>query len=148
MPNQFAIQLIEQHGSETTDSLFSEQHVGVFLVDWREADEDIINMAAETLGTQELSSKWQDEKLYVCYKNQMTLVPLMFEPGEQDKTLLALNTALSPDYEVRHIRASEGGDTIAFMALDTGTWKNLESTFGKKVEDAFMSLADGSSLFS
>ncbi|MFZ1643571.1 MAG: hypothetical protein WAV07_19505 [Candidatus Contendobacter sp.] len=148
MPNQFAIQLIEQHGSETTDSLFSEQHVGVFLVDWREADEDIINMAAETLGTQELSSKWQDEKLYVCYKNQMTLVPLMFEPGEQDKTLLALNTALSPDYEVRHIRASEGGDTIAFMALDTGTWKNLESTFGKKVEDAFMSLAGGSSLFS
>lgn len=148
MPNQFAIQLIEQHGSETTDSLFSEQQVGVFWVDWREADEDIINMTAETLGTQDLSSQWQDEKLYVCYKNQMTLVPLMFEPGEQDKTLLALNTALSPDYEVRHIRASEGGDTIAFMALDTGTWKNLESTFGKKVEDAFMRLTDGSSLFS
>lgn len=148
MHNQFAVQLIEQSGKETTDLLFAEQHAGVFWVDWREADEDIINMAAQALQTQALSSQWQDDKLYVCYKNKMTLVPLMFEPGEQDKTLFALNTALSPDYEIRHIKASEGGDTIAFMALATDTWKALESTYGQKVEAAFTGLTNGSSLFS
>ena len=152
MNNQFAIQLIEQPGEETTDSLFDNEHVGVFWVDWREADDDIIRMTADALGIQELTcegeDEGEDEKLYVSYKKQRTLVPLEFEPGEQDKTLFALNQAIFPDYEIRYIKASEGGDTIAFMALDIDTWRNLESTFGTKVDDAFMRLTNGSSLFS
>ena len=148
MSNPFAIQLIEQPGEETTDSLFNEEHTGVFWIDWREADDDIITMAADALGIQELSGVWEDGKLYVSYKQQKTLVPLEFKPGEQDTTLLAINQAISADYEIRYIKASEGGDNIAFMALDTGTWKNLESTFGTKVNDAFMNLTSGSALFS
>ncbi len=42
----------------------------------------------------------------------------------------------------------EGGDTLAFMALDIDTWRNLESTFGTKVDEAFMRLTNGSSFFS
>ncbi len=147
MVSHLAVQLIENPGGETTKLLFNERNDEVFWVDWREAEDMIVSMAAEALGTQDLSCEWQDRKFFVRYKNQLTPVPLEFVPGEQDKTLWALNKAISPDYEVRFIWASEGGDTLAFMALAADAWKTLESKFGKKVEDAFMSLDDGSPLF-
>ena len=146
MTNQLAIQLIEQD-EEALNSLYEERQIGAFLVDWREADDDIILLAAEAIDSQELYPGGEGDELCVCYKNQMTLVPLEWVPGEQDKTLLALNKALFPDYEIRYIKASEGSDTLAFMILGLETWKNLESTFGAKVDEAFMKLTASFPLF-
>jgi len=109
-------------------------------VDWREGDDDIISMAAEALGTPALSPVFENGQLYVRYHDQLTLVPLNFEPGEQDKTLRALNQAIAADYEIRTIKASEGGDALAFMALPLGTWQALEAEFGDRVDAAFMRL--------
>lgn len=148
MRNQFAVTLVEKPGEETTNALFDDLHEGIFWVDWREADEDIIRKAAKALDIKSLSPEWKDGNLYVRYNDELTFVPLEFKPGEQDKTLVALNKALSPDYEIRYVCASEGGDTIAFIGLDGDSWKDLQASFGKSVGDAFMTLTAETPLFS
>lgn len=118
-----------------------------FWVDWRESDAYIVELAAAAIGTQDLDAAWQDEKLYIRYKYQSVQAPLNFEPGEQDKTLFALNRALAADYEVRYVRASEGGDTLTFMVLDADTRKSLASAFGTQVGEAFARIDENSALF-
>ncbi len=143
-----AITLVEKPGEETTSALFNESHAGIFWVDWREADDDIIHMAAKALDIYSLFPEWRDGNLFVRYNDVLTPVSLEFKPGEQDKTLLSLNKALAPDYEIRYVRASEGGDTIAFIGLDADSWIHLQTTYGDRIGDAFMTLTAETQLFS
>lgn len=55
--------------------------------------------------------------LHVNFAGRLTPVPLNNKPGEQDITLAALNRALQTAFELRWIRASDGGDTLAFQIL-------------------------------
>jgi tetratricopeptide (TPR) repeat protein len=153
MSKAFALQLIEHPGDETARQLFRGRIDGVFHVDWREADDDIVGLAAACIGgggsggANELRPQWIDGTLHVSFRGKLTPVPLEFRPGEQDTTLLALNRALAPELEVRHIRASEGGDTAAFMVLRRAEWSELDAAHGSKVDAAFGRIGPDSSLF-
>ena len=149
---EFARLLIGQPGEASTRRLYKGAP-GVFWVDWREADEDIIALAAACFGgdvagnSDELKAQWIEGKLHVSFRDRLLLVPLEFKPGEQDLTLLALNRALAPDFEIRHIKASAGGDSAAFMLLRRDKWVELETSGAAKVDAAFGRLEPGSSLF-
>lgn len=147
MNKDFARKLIEHPSDETSNELFDEAQDGVFWVDWREADEDIIGLAAEIIGGDKLAPEWIDDKLNVRFNQTLTEIPLKFEPGEQDITLLALNKAIEPEFEIRFVKASDGGDTLAFLILDKESWSELDSVFGNKVNDAFTKIESGSSFF-
>jgi hypothetical protein len=143
---EFARELIEHPGDFVTRRLFKGVD-GVFLVDWREADDDIITLAAKAMNAPDLAPEWIDGKLNVKFRGKITPVPLQFKPGEQDKTLLALNKAISPEAEIRYVKASEGGDTAAFIPLGKGAWSELEAAFGSKVDDAFTRLDESTAIF-
>ncbi len=143
-----ARKLIEKPGKRTTSLLYKDEAPGAFLVDWREADERIISLAASALGRGDIGPKWIDKKLHVDFDGVLTQVPLQFQPGEQDLTLRTLNSALQPTYEIRFVKASSDGDTLAFMALATDYWRTLESEYGDKVDAAFARLDIASPLFS
>ena len=147
MNKKFARKLIEHPCDQTPNELFDEVQDGVFWVNWREADEDIIGLAARIIGGDKLSPEWIDGKLNVKFHETLTEIPLKFEPGEQDITLLALNKAIEPEFEIRFIEASDGGDTLAFLILDKESWSELDLVFGTKVDDAFTKIESGSSFF-
>lgn len=147
MTKQFASKLIENPNEGVIKQLFDGVS-GVFWVDWREADDDIIRLASKTLPGTELAPVWDGQKLNISFRGERTKVPLRFKPGEQDITLRALSRAISPDFEIRFVKASGGGDTIAFMTLDKESWSELESDFGKKgVDQAFARIKRNSSFF-
>lgn len=147
MTKEFARKLIEHPGEETSQALFDEAHDGLFWVDWREADEDIIGLAAEIIGGDKLAPEWIEGKLNIRFNQTLSEIALQFEPGEQDITLRALNKVLEPEFEIRLIKASEGGDTLAFFILDKKSWSELDLVFGGKVDDAFTKITSESSFF-
>jgi len=67
--------------------------------------------------------------------------------GDRHITLLALNRALHPDYEIRHVRASDK-DEPAFAPLAASDWAALEHQYGSvAVEAVFARLQDYLNLF-
>jgi len=148
MTQDFARKLIEPPDDETIAHLFAGRIAGIFWVDWREADDYMVELAAACLPAgNAMLPEWIDSKLHIRFRDQRTPVPLEFKPGEQDVTLLALNRALAPDFEIRYIKASDGGDTLAFMLMGRADWAELEAAFASKVDDAFGRLEAGSALF-
>jgi len=71
----------------------------------------------------------------------------MFEPGEQYITLALVNDAISPEYQIRYVKASEGGDTVAFMVLTAKNLTELEAQFGEKVSEALHPIDRQSAFF-
>jgi hypothetical protein len=67
--------------------------------------------------------------------------------GDRHITLLALNRALHPDFEIRHVRSSDQ-DEPAFAPLAASDWAALEQQYGSvAVEAAFARLQDYPNLF-
>jgi hypothetical protein len=62
-------------------------------------------------------------------------------------TLLALNELISEQFEIRFVKASAGGDTLAFLPLTNQDWLELDFAFGTKVDEAFGKLTPGASFF-
>ena len=147
MDLSFAETLIASPGDATTKTLYKGRHPGVFWVDWREGDDDIIELAAKALGRSDLMPKWDNDVLNVSFAGRLTPVPLQQKPGEQDITLAALNRALHPAFELRWIRASDGGDTLAFQILPGVGWRALQARYGEAVDAAFARLDPARPLF-
>jgi len=65
--------------------------------------------------------------------------------GDRHITLLALNEAIHPDYEIRHVR---GSDPPAFPPLSASDWIALEQQYGAAaVEAVFVRLSKFPNLF-
>lgn len=142
-----ARELVGQPGEKSTQQLFQGRHPGVFWVDWREADDDVVRLAAKALSRDDLIPVWKDGRLHVEYGGQSVAVPLQGGPGEQDLTLMILNRVLKPQFEIRHIKASEGGDTLAFMVLPSEAWAQLQTEFGEALWHALRPLSRAVRLF-
>jgi hypothetical protein len=147
MDLSFAEALIASPGDATTQMLYKGSQPGVFWVDWREGDDDIIKLAARALGRDDLAPHWENGVLHVNFAGRLTPVPLEQKPGEQDITLAALNRALHPAFELRWIRASDGGDTLAFQILPGVGWRALQARYGAAVDAAFARLDPSRPLF-
>jgi hypothetical protein len=152
MDQAFARRLIEQPGEETTRALFEGSYkAGIFWVDWREGHDDIVALARRALeaalGPTALAAAWAGSNLRIDFRGRQAEAALQGKPGEQDSTLEALNQALQPDFELRHVKASEGGDGAAFMILETGDWHGLEAAWGAKLDAAFARLDRSAPIF-
>jgi hypothetical protein len=146
MNPSFARELIEKPGEKTTHQLF--EHVaGVLWVDWKESSIDIVRLAAAILGEADLSAEWSGETLRIKFRGRQKEVFIPAEPGEQDITLPALNELIADDYEIRFIKASDGGDTLAFMPLTKQDWLEIDFAYGARVADAFQKIEPGCSFF-
>jgi len=142
----FARELIEKPGERTTQKLF--EHVeGVLWVDWREGSVDIVRLAAAALGEAELSADWIGETLRIQFRGRQKDVHIPARPGEQDITLVALNQLVADQYEIRFIKASDGGDTLAFMPLTKQDWVEIDFAFGARAADAFQKIEPGCAFF-
>ncbi|MBA3313925.1 MAG: hypothetical protein H0T47_11660 [Planctomycetaceae bacterium] len=97
-----------------------------FAVDWREEDDEIVRSCETVLRTDRLSAEWQGEDLFVTFAGKRVQVPLTGTPADRHLTLLALNQALSPEFEVRMLYASVGSDTGVFVPLRAEAWTLLE----------------------
>ena len=143
---KLANELITSPGPEVTKRLFADAP-GVFWIDWREADEEVVALAAKAMNDPTLTAERSGARLTVSYRGTTAKVPPRSKGDERDLTLLAINKVLAPEHEVRFVRASEGGDTLAFMSLPVEVWQGYEKKFGDRVAAAFARLSGAKPLF-
>ena len=67
--------------------------------------------------TGRLTAEWVGVDLFVTYGTKRVRVPLTESAEDRHITLLALNQVLSPEFEIRMLYASVGGDTGIFIPL-------------------------------
>jgi len=139
--------LIVEPSEETTELLFEDESL-VFWVDWREDDSVLAEYCDSIIKTNKLSSHWKGDELIVQYGEISKKVPLTLSGSDRHITLLTINEILDPDYEVRMVWDSDGGDTLAFTILSTHLWCELESKFGvQPVSKAFLRLTSDLNTF-
>ena len=125
----------------------------VFWVDWREEDDAIVDACEAVLRTGKLAGEYVEVntddgyEVYVRYGDRRVKVPLSYGERDRHLTLCALNQALSPDYEVRFCRDTNGGDALAFLPLPTKAWAELERRYGAALVRRFHRITERPNLF-
>ena len=145
-------QLLQIPSEETIDALFDDD-TAIFMVDWGEEDDAIVEYCERVLGTNSLSAEIVDAdhdpgyELYISYRGRRTRVPLIVDAGDRHITLHTLNQVLAPDYEVRVCVDSNGSDTLAFLPLSAADWGTLEAKYGRRVAKHFRKIEKSPNLF-
>ncbi len=118
-----------------------------FAVDWRQEDESIPRYCESVLRTGRLFVEWVGADLFVNFGTKRVQVPLTESSADRHITLLALNEALSPEFEVRMLYASVGSDTGVFVPLSSEGWSALESEAREVVSRRFHRLTTHPNVF-
>jgi len=111
-----------------------------FAVDWRENDVDIVQYCADCLGDDTIRGEWRDDSLVIIRNDNETTVPLMNDEGDRDITIRTLNEVLQPDYEIRFLVCSHGGDAAGFAVLAATDWQTLDGELSESVNENFIKL--------
>jgi len=111
-----------------------------FAVDWREEDQYLVRYCESVLQTGRLAAEWAGTDLFVTFGTKRVRVPLTESPADRHITLLAMNEALSPEYEVRMLYASVGCDAGIFVPLSSDGWSLLEEEACEVVSRRFHKL--------
>ncbi|NTG51694.1 hypothetical protein G6M04_30320 [Agrobacterium rhizogenes] len=138
-----AAYLNEVLGAPDTDDI-------ILWVDWGEEDDRIVSECARILGLDGLSARFVEHgdaiSLEVTRDGRVTMVDYD-GPADRDMTLLALDRALRPDYELRYCVESGGSDTAAFLPLFSADWKRLERDYPDAVRRRFAQLSPDTPIF-
>jgi len=174
---QDSIHRLLREASSEQRELALEDASAFFWVDWNEDDDRIPGLCEAVLKTGDLAAAWDDDSLFINRRGQRYAVTLtrslltsianswvfasvywllpfvgdlFYWPGRGDRhtTILAVNRALQPDYEIRHVMGSADGDSAAFAPLAAGEWATLESQYGAgAVGSKFAALREEQNIF-
>lgn len=133
--------LIEGDEAAIDQAFFDSGCPHFFAVDWGEDDADVVQRCAACLDDASLRAEWRGEDLVILRDDEETTVPLRNDAGDRDVTIRALNDVLQPDYEIRLLVCSHGGDTAGFAVLPAADWEVLDSELPEPVSANFIKLA-------
>ena len=119
----------------------------VLWIGWREEDDRIVSMCEAILQTGALSAAFEDMDLLMTWRGETVRVRYPQDYADRDTTITALNALIAPDYEIRFIRASKGGDTLAFLPLSRPAWHALEEELPDETGHAFQKIFADTQLF-
>ena len=111
--------------------LFEDENPAIWI-DWGEEYYNIVKMAAEVLGLDDLTAYFDNDScdLLITYRGIEHRVRYPEEGvADRDITIIALNKLLRPEHELRLCNASRGSDTLALMAFPAADWALLEHKY-------------------
>lgn len=105
----------------------------IFWVNHHEADDQIVDYCENILNTGKLSAELfsydhnEKSQLNIMYQHKTLSINFeAFSLQNKDQTLTHLNHILSPDYEIRLVAESLGGDALAFFPQTQKFWQHLD----------------------
>src|SRR5688500_773949 len=119
--------LLQNETEEALQDLLAKQD-GVFLVDCREEDDEIVRACEDILKTGDLAAEVVEVdadpgfEMYISHRNQRVKVPLVVGYEDRHITIHTLNELLKPTFEIRVCVGSNLGDTLAFVPLPAVDW--------------------------
>lgn len=139
--------LVDRDEGAIDDAFFNNDCPHFFAVDWGEDDADIVQYCADCLGNESLRAEWRNNLLVIIRDDNETTVPLTNDEGDRDVTIRTLNDVLQPDFEIRMLVCSHGGDTAGFAVLTTADWQSLDSELSQAVAENFLKLPQLPNIF-
>ena len=115
----------------------------ILWVDWRESEDEIVSSLSAMLRLEDLTVTHQDDenehgyKVVITYDGNSVSVNPAGGLDMRHATLNAVDSLVSPDFEVRYATDSEGGDSIGIAAEHTNDWKTLYRIHGKLINERF-----------
>lgn len=125
----------------------------VFWVGWRQSDGTIIDACEAVLRTGNLVGEYVESeqdggyRIFIRAGDRRSEIPLSYSLRDRHITMCALNSFLSPDYEIRLCLASTIGDTLAFIPLSSTQWRDLEKRFPETLSRLFYVLTETPNVF-
>lgn len=140
---------LEEGSARAFHELFEDQGP-VMWIDWREEDDSIVHIAAEALGLNDLTARFDNDScdLLINYRGTSHRIRYPEEGvADRDTTIIALNRVLQPGHELRLCIASRGSDTLALMALSGEEWSLLERKHPAACAEHFMMIDETTEIF-
>lgn len=138
----------------TLEKIYNQNGLLIWI-DWREAEEDLIDYFNEQLSVSdqinceiiEIDKPRGVDIVLSSQENSMT-IPFADDVTDRDSAIRAMQEMLSPQYQIRWFMESLGNDTLAFALLPVVQWKELEQQFDKrKVDYYFQPVTNTSVMF-
>ena len=125
------------HGDQEAIALFGEaEHCAV--IDWRDGPVEIVAAVAAFLPNGYLTIQRCNEIEYeLVVHGKSPKVMLVSPQTRQEAHILAINEALSPEFEIRQFRPCEGDGYSLFVA-PSSVWANIQSEHHQAAERLFL----------
>lgn len=139
---------------QVAEDIYDEENVLIWI-DWREAEEDLIDYFNEQLPMSDRIDceiieidKPRGVDITLSLKEKKLTIPFADDVTDRDSAIRAMQEMIAPHYQIRWFIESLGGDTLAFVLLPTAQWNKLERQFGeRKVHYYFQVIAKDSTMF-
>lgn len=139
---------------QVVEDIYDEENVLIWI-DWREAEEDLIDYFNEQLPMSDRIDceiieidKPRGVDITLSLKEKKLTIPFADDVTDRDSAIRAMQEMIAPHYQIRWFIESLGGDTLAFVLLPTAQWNELERQFGeRKVHYYFHVIAKDSTMF-
>lgn len=142
----------EQYDAALDEFVIPYENAANYLViDWREEDDKVVAACRNALldGSQaelKFTSVENDDHCSATgilkYGDRSLEIEIPFSHKSRYILLRAVNQILSPDYEIRLIRHSLGGDTHEFMLFSRQQWSEIQKTSEQLVNGLFVPLTE------
>ncbi|MCT6924366.1 hypothetical protein [Metasolibacillus sp.] len=139
---------------QVAEDIYDEENVLIWI-DWREAEEDLIDYFNEQLPMSDRIDceiieidKPRGVDITLSLKEKKLTIPFADDVTDRDSAIRAMQEMIAPHYQIRWFIESLGGDTLAFVLLPTAQWNELERQFGeRKVHYYFHVITKDSTMF-
>jgi hypothetical protein len=110
------------------------------IVDWREAEDDLIGYVAKAIPDAGLSFKWSEsgDDLILSYKGRSLPVGLTMSARDRYITIRAINRLLAGDYEMRLFSVTYESDTHSFYVKPAKWWQEVEQAYPDEMARVFL----------
>ncbi|NMF01050.1 hypothetical protein [Aneurinibacillus aneurinilyticus] len=112
-------------------------------VDWREYDEEIIQLFSERLPDETVEVATTDKGLEVTYNGQLHSIALTFSGKDRYITIRGFQELIRDKYEIRLFEASYFSDTHDFLVLPKQQWEELDAQYPAQIGEMFRVIDDG-----
>lgn len=138
----------------TLEEIYDQSDLLIWI-DWREAEEDLIDYFNEQLPEPDRIDceiveidKPRGVDIVLSSQEKKMTIPFADDVTDRDSAIRAMQEMLSPQYQIRWFMESLGNDTLAFALLPTVQWEELVQQFGKhKVDHYFQPVTNTSVMF-
>jgi len=138
----------------TLEEIYDQSDLLIWI-DWREAEEDLIDYFNEQLPEPDRIDceiveidKLRGVDIVLSSQEKKMTIPFADDVTDRDSAIRAMQEMLSPQYQIRWFMESLGNDTLAFALLPTVQWEELVQQFGKhKVDHYFKPVTNTSVMF-
>lgn len=138
----------------TLEEIYDQSDLLIWI-DWREAEEDLIDYFNEQLPEPDRIDceiveidKPRGVDIVLSSQEKKMTIPFADDVTDRDSAIRAMQEMLSPQYQIRWFMESLGNDTLAFALLPTVQWEELVQQFGKhKVDYYFKPVTNTSVMF-